>query len=150
MPTSSSPARQRSRRLAVAAALVLGLTAAAFASPASAEPTTTSSWASIPLVITPVPIFGRLTVVDGQAANAGKSVFIRWRCGTQVVQEATITLVAVGSTAQGAVNLPSNFNSGIVPGGCTLSEQWPNSLGAPISVVNRLAFPGGDVVVTHP
>ena len=42
MSVPTSPTRRGARRLVVATALALGLTAAAFASPARAEPTTTA------------------------------------------------------------------------------------------------------------
>lgn len=155
MSVPTSPTRRGARRLVVATALALGLTAAAFASPASAEPTTTTTWPTHTRVSDLfVPSTERTIVLDGQAGSVGKSVFIRWVCGGQVVQEATILLQAnaFGAPAGGSVIYPPAFNSGGPGSNCTLIEQWPNSLGQPATPVTRRSalFDLSETRITHP
>lgn len=154
MSVPTPPTRRGARRLVVATALALGLTAAAFASPASAEPTTTTTWATHTRVSVPVASFHNQTIVrSGQASSVGKSVFIRWVCGGQIVQEATMLLYANGPTAAaGAVAYPSSFQNVGPAANCVLTEQWPNSLGQPGTPVTTrgILLGGAYTVVQHP
>jgi hypothetical protein len=148
-----SPTHRRARRLVVAAALAVGLAAGAFATPASAEPTTVSSWSSHPHGYSGTVYSWSKTIVrDNQASSAGKSVRIQWRCGGQVVQDTSILLVAnaYNAAAGGYAVYPSTWGFG-PPSNCTLTEWWPNSIGQPQTPLTTIApyLSFGQTVINH-